>query len=238
MFRRDRGRTDKEKGGGVLLYVSEKLSAVRELDDVEYPCESLWVKILDKKKSEIFVGVCYKSPTASDEEVKAICDLIKHFSQFDSVLIGDFNYPDINWRLRESGNQGSEFLDLVNDCFLSQHVKEPTRGKNILDLIFSTEPSMITDVQVRSPVSNSDHNLITFQIEFDLGEEEKVGTKFRYDSADYHLIQQELMDIDWKEKFKSKDVEEMWVLLKNEIIDKRDKFVPKVPIAKRTFRNG
>ncbi|HSZ24591.1 MAG TPA: reverse transcriptase family protein [Cytophagaceae bacterium] len=42
-------------------------------------------------------------------------------------------------------------------------------------------------------------------------------------------------DIDWKEKFKSKDVEEMWVLLKNEIIDKRDKFVPKVPIAKRTF---
>ena len=48
LFRRDRVNLPKERGGGVLLYVNEKLNAVRELDEVTYPCETVWVKILDK----------------------------------------------------------------------------------------------------------------------------------------------------------------------------------------------
>src|ERR1700690_179145 len=128
----------------------------------------------------MFIGVCYKTPTANEDEIKTIFEQIKHVSQFDTVLIGDFNYPDVNWKLRDSGTHGSEFLELINDCFLCQHVKEPTRGKNVLDLVFSTEPSMVTEVQVKSPVSNSDHNVLTFQVEFCAGEEENLGIQFRY----------------------------------------------------------
>ena len=28
------------------------------------------------------------------------------------------------------------FLELTLDCFLHQHVNEPTRGENILDLVY------------------------------------------------------------------------------------------------------
>jgi len=64
LFRRDRNNVLKERGGGVLLYINEKLKAVKELDDVCYRCETVWAKIRDKFKNEIYFGVCYRSLTA------------------------------------------------------------------------------------------------------------------------------------------------------------------------------
>jgi hypothetical protein len=59
MFRKDRKNPLKGKGGGVILYVKEFLCAVMMLDDTIYLCESLWVKIMDKAKNEIYIGLCY-----------------------------------------------------------------------------------------------------------------------------------------------------------------------------------
>ena len=50
--------------------------------------------------------------------------------------MGDFNYPNIDWNLLERDNIGYEFLSLVQDCFLVQHVHDPTRSNNVFDLVF------------------------------------------------------------------------------------------------------
>ncbi len=65
------------------------------------------------------------------------------------LLMGDFNYPAIDWStLTVSGSGRAEkFLEAVNDSFLHQHVSAPTRYRImrigntplILDFIFTNE---------------------------------------------------------------------------------------------------
>ena len=53
--------------------------------------------------------------------------------------MGDFSYSHIHWKLLESaGGDNDQFLLLTQDCFLTQHVLEPTRGGNVFDLILSS----------------------------------------------------------------------------------------------------
>ena len=50
------------------------------------------------------------------------------------VIMGDFNHGHIQWESLESaGGDDHQFLLLTQDCFLTQHVLEPTRGGNVLN---------------------------------------------------------------------------------------------------------
>ena len=62
VFRRDRKLdiSNKTRGGGVLLYVKENLTAY-EIHEFDAQCEALWVGIRNSM-GEIIIGVCYKSP--------------------------------------------------------------------------------------------------------------------------------------------------------------------------------
>ena len=46
------------------------------------------------------------------------------------------------------------FLELLNDFSMEQLVGEPTRNNNLLDLILSTEPSIITNVTTVPGISD------------------------------------------------------------------------------------
>jgi endonuclease/exonuclease/phosphatase family metal-dependent hydrolase len=79
---------------------------------------------------------------------------IRRHAENALVVMGDFNYGDINWEKMETKGDGSEFIDLVQDCSLTQHVKEATRADRILDLILSNDPEMVEDVQLDCPIAN------------------------------------------------------------------------------------
>ena len=164
MFRKDRNNPDKIRGGGVIIFCKDEIGAVREFEDQENKSETIWIKIVDKDGDDIYIGLCYRSPTASDEDVKSLFEQIKKFSNYQTIIMGDFNYGDINWKEMESGPNGKEFLELVEDCFLFQHVELPTRGTNILDLLISTEKNMIEEIEIKCPISNSDHNVLVFKM--------------------------------------------------------------------------
>ena len=54
-------------------------------------------------------------------------------------------------------------MDIVQDNFLTQLVKEPTRESNILDLVLTPSlPDSITDLYIVEPFS--DHNSINFSL--------------------------------------------------------------------------
>lgn len=66
------------------------------------------------------------------------------------VLVGDFNFPDICWIYNTADREQSQrFLECVGDNFLTQLVKEPTRGSKILDLLFVNREGLVEDVKVR-----------------------------------------------------------------------------------------
>ena len=75
--------------------------------------------------------------------------------------MGDY----IQWNSLEStGNKDQQFLFLIQDSFLTQHVLVPTRGKNVLDIVLSSQKVLVDNVKILEPLGNSDHNQIHFDI--------------------------------------------------------------------------
>jgi len=66
--------------------------------------------------------------------------------------MGDFNYPKINWSTLDSDSDppSTAVSDLILDIYLYQHVREPTRENNILelDLIISSNESIVSDIKI------------------------------------------------------------------------------------------
>ena len=78
---------------------------------------------------------------------------------------------ETNWSLCESSeNQehiSSVFLEGIKDCFLFQHVREPTRFRegqtpNILDLILTNEENMVEKIDYLPSLGKSDHLVLSF----------------------------------------------------------------------------
>ena len=57
----------------------------------------------------------------------------------------------------------SLFVETMNDYGFEQLVNAPTRGNHILDLVLSTHPDMISQVEAVPGIS--DHEAITFQLD-------------------------------------------------------------------------
>ena len=77
--------------------------------------------------------------------------------------MGDFNFPDIDWENWSSLDSNSqEFIEIIQDTYLQQHVTQPTRYKegqtsDSLDLIFANEEEMIpAQVQISDPLGLND----------------------------------------------------------------------------------
>ena len=87
--------------------------------------------------------------------------------------MSDFNLGGIDWnshsltsphRVLESIN----FLEVIDDLFLHQHVAHPTRHMftgsegGILDLIFTNEMPSVSNLTTKPLLMGSDHNIRTF----------------------------------------------------------------------------
>ena len=49
--------------------------------------------------SEIYIVVCYKSPTVTDEEKKDLFSLSQEVLTHQVLIMCDFNYPSISWEI-------------------------------------------------------------------------------------------------------------------------------------------
>ncbi len=129
----------------------------------------------------------------------------------------------------------SDFINAINNNFLTQHVKEPTRGDNILDLVLTTEEGMVSEVTVSSPIAMSDHNVVKFLLHCGTNIKNETDMRLNYNKANYFQICEKLSQVDWEEKFKNKNVEQMWDIFLQLLFQNRDEFVPKKVIYKRKY---
>ena len=96
------------------------------------------------------------------------------------------------------------FLEATRDCFLTQHVTSPTRGRgstrpSLLDLVLTNTEDAIEYLNVEAPLGRSDHATIYFGYRC---HPEPLDDKIRYmyDKADYDKMRQ-MLDLDWTELF-------------------------------------
>ena len=163
IMRKDRQR---KKGGGCILYCKSYLTAVMDSELTNFnDTEAVWCN-LTTDNGNILMGVFYHSPSANSEQELDLHNMISMACdrQGEKIICRDFNHSSIDWGSLHSGAEGVKFVNLVQDCFLVQHVDQPTRGNNILDLVLSSNEALVENLLVNEPFGTSDHNAITFDL--------------------------------------------------------------------------
>ena len=149
--------------------------------------------------------------------------------------MGDFNHPGIDWSQMYADNNSMKFLDLVQDCFLTQFVEEATHNQgNILDLVLATDPGMVENVVICDSLSTSDHFGISFDVIVNVVMKQSCSISYDYKNGDYTSMRNYLEELDWVNLFKGKSTYEMWSLFKYVLDYCVKEFVP---IKKRLNNN-
>jgi len=120
--------------------------------------------------------------------------------------MGDFNYPHINWdtwmTIGSHTSSDYKFVEAMKNCFLFQHVTQPTRYRydqtpNVLDLIFTNEENMVTDLKVLAPLGKSDHGVLSFTLHCYIETDITEVSRRQYNKGDYDQLRCNL-NIDWE----------------------------------------
>ena len=195
------------------------------------------------KSDKLLATSIYRSPSSSKEDCINLNNLFNEISnkQYSHILImGDFNYPDINWKNCTTetgiGDTQYEFIETVRDCYLYQHILEPTRGRgsntpSCIDLIFSNEEGMISDINLDSPLAKSDHSVIMFTFNSCVSGSGAPKTRYKYDKGDYKNMS-EFLKIDWDEFLGQKDIDSQWSSFREKLSEASEKYIPKIIINK------
>ena len=113
--------------------------------------------------------------------------------------MGDFNHGHIQWTsLQSTGREDQEFLNLVQDSFLSQHVLEATRGENVLDIVLRSQKEFVDNVKICEPLGCSDHNQIHFIIKVKGERNRKIRYRKIFHKGRYKDMREYLAKIDWQ----------------------------------------
>ena len=110
LIRKDREDTTDGRGGGILVYIKNELKCY------EIPSPSTAIQIASFKitldKDDLDMYIVYRSPNSSQENNSRINDVISSVEK-NSIIVGDFNYPMIDWNLLTGNPQEREFLGCV-----------------------------------------------------------------------------------------------------------------------------
>lgn len=156
------------------------------------------------------------------------------------ILVGDFNFPDINWdTLSGSSLSSKSFCDFVFQNNLSQLVHSPTHLKgNILDLVLTNSDELISNVEVIPPHHSlsSDHYIISFQLSLlkSLTPRQKPRYVFDFPKANLTGLCNFLLDFDFS-CLASVNIEYVWSAIKQAIYTGMDLFIPKVRIRSHQY---
>ena len=250
-------RTNRERGG-VAIYLHNSLQA-DETNIKKFSNGICEIIILYIKELNLSIICLYRPPDTTELEFEQPIQIIDEYIKMNPnrimILIGDMNFPQIKWKKNDteviptinSGytldkqNQAIKLLDIANEHFLQQMIDTPTRGKNIIDLIYVSNPELIDEISVEETTKSlTDHNVIYFDYKSNK-EKVKVYTdsihptdinsleKYSYwsEKSDWNSMNNYLNNVDWDTKINSvTSVEEDIKQIYKCCDDASNKFIP------------
>ena len=218
---------------GLIIYCRPHIEAQEISLKISFK-EMKWIKIKGTRCC-LFLGCVYRSPNSSEENMKALHEVITAANKMAGkndqlVLVGDFNLPKIDWNSWAATNTESTlFIELLRDNFLYQHVNQPTRGRldqspSTIDLIITNEEH-VSDVSFESPLGKSDHCVIAFAITHNMKITAGKTEKYNFQKANYEAMREDL-DIEWADIL-TNDVEEDLDIFLERIYNTLEKHAPK-----------
>ena len=174
---------------------------------------AIYVKIRPSSKKKILFAVLYRPPNSDFLYIKEFAKFLRLAlkAKFDNIVItGDFNLPNIDWSTVTATTDNSVyslFTKALKDYFLWQFIDFPTRQDSLLDLVLTTIPGKVSNIEGYEDILNTDHKLIKFCI--DLRIASKPGTKrrvYNFKRADWEGLRQTLKCVPWDLCFVEDDI--------------------------------
>lgn len=231
-----------QRGGGVLIGVNR--SVRHSKIEINCPLEALWISCESPRGTTIF-GVCYRPPKPDNDfptHLNDALDLLhKKFPKGSFILVGDFNYPNINWRDNCAiypHSECNEFLNCLENYQLTQVITQATREtattSNILDLILLSDPSSLQSVLYLQELSDHKVILATFTTHLTVEKSRNKQIKL-YDRGNYEAINTALDEFyhSFKEGFDNRSVQENWHLFASKITELSETFIPTITIKEK-----
>ena len=158
----------------MYLHYSLSVTPIHRVNDIGVE-GSIWCKISLSKCDGILIGLIHRSPNSlgvnNDKLLHLLQDLPALHPHTDLLLMGYFNFPDIDWHnnfvIGSSNSLTSKCFDITQDLFLTQHISQPTRHKpvkrlSVLDLIFTLNPENVDNLIHLPHVGSSNHQCLTW----------------------------------------------------------------------------
>lgn len=152
------------------------------------------------------------------------------------LLCGDFNCPDIDWENHIVPPGAPERLvqqklvALAEEYGLHQVQEEPTRERNILDLVFTTNPTLLK-ASVSTP-GISDHSIVISDFCVNPFRTSKIKRKcFLFNKANWEGLRQAATEISNRVSSlyaDGADVNTLWKTFKDCLMEASDKNIPSV----------
>ena len=186
-------------GGGVFLCFRETLPVV-EQPSLLSDAEAVWAKLTFPRMSPFYICSFYRPPNIDTTPLTQLQTILHSFQLNHSppniIIAGDFNLPSIGASINPSPAYGREldslFLELVDDYGLEQLVYQPTRQGNILDLILTSHPDMITNVDFVPRISDHEVILFDINIQSSLPPDNMTHFVYLYHKGDLNSVKQDM----------------------------------------------
>eukprot|EP00116_Pleurobrachia_bachei_P001864 sb/3462126/ len=213
VFRSDR---PERVGGGCVMYIHDSLpiSFARSFSDRE--CS---IVIAFSEAKNLLFSCIYRPPDCSQKSFLSVLDILQQQINIlssnklpDMFIMGDFNLPLFNWGsdsspLNSSSAGYAALTDFIGENFLTQVVDQPTRGNNILDLIFTNTPQDVASIRTED-TGISDHKLVECLLTINptslLSPTTQIWDYHSFRGINIHKgnfdeMSVDLMKVDWKE---------------------------------------
>lgn len=94
---------------------------------------------------------------------------------------------------------------------------------------------MVEELEISSPIANSDHNVIMFKMVCKTIMDRNDTIVFNYHHGDYTKICGELLEVNWVSNFDNSRVEVMWGEFVEKLLECRRKYVPEREIKEKGY---
>lgn len=211
------------RGGGVTLYIRERFdcTALTVRDDV---IESLWGRIRGMgNKGDVVVSVYYLSLSQDVSTDELFCRQLGEISGLVAiVLMGDFNFLDINWEYDTAvTSRSGKFLKIIGNNSLSQVRREPTRKDALLDLLFVNREGLVGNVMVGGCLGHSDHESTEFKIASVMRKKDSIVSTLDFRRAKFKLFSR----VPWDSAVEGSGVHECWSVFKKHLLEAQEQAI-------------
>ena len=234
LYRKD--RQSNHRGGGVLVYLADSLSALRR-EDLEKPeLEAIWIELIQPHSKGILLGTLYRPPDGSDfldaefmssfENVLEVADAEKK----EVIITGDLNC-NFSPGARCQG-ETKKLKSIRQSMNMTQVVNDPTRvtreSQTLIDIICTSQPQSITSVKVVKSAL-SDHDMTAFVRKLNSLKFKPRTIKCRnYSKYCPTRFNEDLSSVSWDNLSECQDVDNAWLNFKTCFLHVADKHAPQI----------